>query len=260
MSRPCTPGRERGGMTPRRERPGHQKEGLDVPVELALKDAYHFPALPKELPALPRGRKDRRACGAWEDLQGGDNTRASSRSVSRSRRAIEKEDAQENQSRARACSFDAVPDDTERRKADSVPTTPRSSILKKPRPSTSEGDVNSAALAKLQEEMQQKMKEMMALMGESQASDVQTQMAAQLTKLLDSAATEPAQVTDKSEELREMTMRSRRLSDPRPMEAPGGASWEYPLSQEEKKARVVMISSAEIESLHEEVERLTIDS
>jgi hypothetical protein len=131
--------------------------------------------------------------------------------------------------------------------------------LKKPRPSTREADVNSAALAKLQEEMQQKMKEMMALMGQSHASDVQTQMAAQLTKLLDSAATEPAQA-DKSEESREMIMRSRRLSDPRPMEAPGGASWEYPLSQEEKKARVVMISSAEIESLHEEVERLTIDS
>jgi len=127
--------------------------------------------------------------------------------------------------------------------------------LKKHRPSTGEADVDTAALAKLQEEMWQKMKQMMALMGESQAAavDVQTQMAAQLTKMLDSAATEPAQVTDPAQ-----VTQTLRLS--RPMEAPGGASWEYPLSQEEKKARVVMISSAEIESLHEEVERLTIDS
>jgi hypothetical protein len=123
--------------------------------------------------------------------------------------------------------------------------------LKKPRSSTGEGGAKSEALAKLQEEMQQKMKEMMSLMGESQASDVQTQMAAQLTKLLDSAATEPTQEAD---------MRARRLSNPRLMEAPNGASWEYPLSKEEKKARVVMISSAEIESLNEEIANLTISS
>jgi hypothetical protein len=129
--------------------------------------------------------------------------------------------------------------------------------LKKPRSSTGEGGAKSEALAKLQEEMQQKMKEMMSLMGESQASDVQTQMAAQLTKLLDSAATEPAQEADSSGDV---TMRVRRLSNPRLMEAPNGASWEYPLSKEEKKARVVMISSAEIESLNEEIANLTISS
>merc|ERR1712107_613836 len=98
--------------------------------------------------------------------------------------------------------------------------------------------------------------EMMALMSTSEASDVQTQMAAQLTRLLDSAATEPAKETDMSEGV---SMRPRRISNPRPMEAPGGASWEYPLSKEEKKARVVLISSAEIESLEEEVARLTLD-
>jgi len=133
--------------------------------------------------------------------------------------------------------------------------------LKKPRPSIGEGGAESAELAKLQEEMQQKMKEMMALqmkMSKSQASDVQTQMAAQLTKLLDSAAAEPTQEPQQTagsteDGTKEVAMRPRRLSNPRPMEAPGGSSWEYPLSKEEKKARVVMISSAEIDSLTEEL-------
>jgi len=286
MLRPNTPGRVRGCRTPKRDRPGHQNaEQPDLPVEFVLQDASHFPALPKELPGLPRGRKDRRGCGAWEDLQGGDVPRASSRSLSRSGRARactfdnddtfdNGEDAQQHArlGRARACSFDTAADPTERSEKDKLkPTTPRSSSLKKPRPSTGESEVESGALAKLQEEMHQKMKEMMALMGKSEASDVQTLMAAQLTKMLDSATTEPAHETEQiagctEDNTNEVAMRPRRISNPRPMEAPLGSSWEYPLSKEEKKARVVMISSAEIDCLTEEngclikeVARLSID-
>jgi len=300
MSRPCTPSRESGGRTPRRDGRGQQNErGTRTPcrdrpaqraasqpdllAELALQDASQFPALPTQLPGLPRGRKDRRSCEDWENFKAGDpnrpSSRPSSRSVSRSGRFKKDQIAQDchDTGRTRACSFDAAVDTVEHSEKEErkpAPTTPRSSILKKSRSSTGRDDGDSEAqekLAKVQEELQQKMKEMMALMGKSQASDVQTQMAQHLTKLLDSAATEPAAhqtqqtVPSTEDSSKEISMRPRRLSNPQP--APSGSSWEYPLSKEEKKARVVMISSAEIDSLTEEngclieeVARLSIDT
>merc|ERR1719181_1047889 len=94
-------------------------------------------------------------------------------------------------------------------------------------------------------------------------SDAQTQLASMMTNLIGSAVDEVESAQNKqsassaADTTKEVTKGQRRLSNPstpRPMEAPGGSSWEYPLSKDEKKARVVMISSAEIECLTEENE------
>lgn len=347
-TRPRTPAKDRGCRTPRRERPTQQNHAN--PDE--LQDACHFPELPRQgsLASLPRGRKDRRSCSAWEDYG---EERAASRSVSRSGRtwtlsndASEEVPRQMSSGRARAataeaegatgmeprppafafdaatfdtasvpteprprtcsfdvaavptrpkaaategatgmeprrsraCSFDAATVPTGPKAADpgngesgSRPTTPRPSILKKSQSfshrRTNTGDAEHEALAKLQEEMQQKMKEMMSLMSKSQASNVHTQTAMQLQKLLDSAATELGQEKDKEEAAtatedvpKEVAMRPRRQSNPRPpvIQPPaGGSGWEFPLTKEDKKARVVMISEAEIDSLTEENSSLT---
>lgn len=270
--RPRTPQRERSGRTPNRERPSHQNAGQsNLPVEVVLQAyAAHFPALPRDQTVLPRGRKDRRGACPWDDF-GGCDSRTSSRSCSRGH--FREEDVEEERpvGRSRACSFDMAADGREQK--DSRPTTPRGG-LKKPRQSIGDGDVEKAKQAEItQQEIQQKMKELMALMGPG--SDTQTHLATQLTKLLDSAATEFTNENNASsaeDTTKELT--TRRLSNPtnpstpRSMEAPpGGSSWEYPLTKEEKKARIVMISSAEIEclteenhSLNEEMARMNIGS
>jgi hypothetical protein len=176
--------------------------------------------------------------------------------------------------RARAYSHDAGVDAfTEKAEVG----TPRSS-LKKPRDSmASDAGVDDAALAKWRKELQEKLLEMVPLMGESQVGMQLNQMLAALPSGIDAKGpafrneqeTKPTRkpCADGAAEEAEV-VRPRRLSKPgtNALELPLGVSWEYPLTKSEKKARVVLISEVEIDSLQDEnyalqdeLSRLSVD-
>lgn len=269
---------QRKCVTPRRERPGAALQKGPVPIENVLDDASQFPQLPNGLNLLPRGRKARRSHGAWDEQGMPTRTRSLSRASleQTSQQGSSHADEQQKQGcRARAYSHDAGVDAL-KEKAEA--TTPRSS-LKKPRDSMASdvGVGGNAALAKLQKEMQEKMLEMVALMGQSQVGMQLNQMLATLPS--ESEAKGPAIRNERetkptrkpcadgaAEEVE--VVRPRRLSNPgtNALEPPSGVSWEYPLTKNEKKARVVLISEVEIDSLQdenaalqEELSRLSVD-
>lgn len=255
---------QRKCVTPRRERPDAAFEKETVPIENVFDDASQFPRLPNGETLLPRGRKARRSHGAWGEQGVPTRTRSLSRASleKTSQQGSSRVDEQQNQGgRARAYSHDAGVDAL---KEKAEPGTPRSS-LKKPRDSmcSDTGVGGNAALAKLQREMQEKMLEMAALMGQSQVGMQLNQMLASLPSELNAKG--PA--IRNEQELKPTgkpcadgaaddieVVRPRRLSIPRrnALEPPSGVSWEYPLTKNEKKARVVLISEVEIDSLQDE--------
>jgi hypothetical protein len=118
----------------------------------------------------------------------------------------------------------------------------------------------SAEIAELEKAMQENLLRMAALKG----LHTQAQVGMQLNQILAALPNElETKVPSKSNEAMEPekiaedteVSRPRRLSNPSQMstfELPSGSSWEYPLSKTEKQARVVMISSVEIDYLEEE--------
>lgn len=284
---------QRQCRTPRRERGqfvgsvrGAAPQDAKVPIELQLQDASEFPVLPKDMTVAPRGRKARRSGSAWSDINEGMTPRARSLSKDPRERVSHEESTHvpQPERRSRAYSCDAGADaiaDAEAEKA--VPRAPRSG-LKKPRESLDSVTCGAekSMLAKLQQEMQEKMRQMAHLLGGGQHVGMQlNQMLAKLPTDLEAEAValpvvqdakpRPSFGADDTSEADAESVsptRRRRLSNPRsaPLELPSGGSWEYPLTKEEKKARVVMIGEAEIDSLQDEnddlqelVSRLSID-
>lgn len=223
-----------------------------------MTDASQFPQLPVGLNLAPRGRKARRSHTAWDEQ----DMPARTRSLSRT--SLEQEPQQGLRSRARSldAGVDAFTEKAEAR-------TPRSS-LKKPQESMAAdaGDGENEAIAKCQKELQEKMLEMAAMCGG------QAQMGMRLNQII---ATLPSGLEAKGPAFRNeqetkpttkpcadgtaeevAVVRPRRLSNPgaKALELPSGVSWEYPLTKNEKKTRVVLISEVEIDSLQDENDAL----
>jgi len=267
-------GPQRKCRTPRRERPGsgyQEEQPVAGPIEQVLNDASQFPALPKELNARQGtpGRKARRSHTAWGQIpsEGGMPTRT--RSLSRDMREEPSqqgsshvdEEAPRGSSRSRAYSHDAGVDALAELVNADEPRTVRSA-LKKPKDNVALG-----AGGFEEQEMIRKMKELMDsfqdLKSKQGFTDTDSQMGMVFNRLLTSKPTEheaePIKKTcvdfgQDDEVATTEVVRPRRMSNPRAptMELPTGMSWEYPLTKEEKKARVVMISDAEIDGLQEE--------
>jgi len=270
-------GPQRKCRTPRRERPGsgyQEEQPVAGPIEQVLNDASQFPELPKELNARQGtpGRKARRSHTAWGQIpsEGGMPTRA--RSLSREPSREEPSRSQQGSShvdeeaprssRSRAYSHDAGVDalNAESENAD-MPRTPRSA-LKKPKDNVA-FDAGEAEEQELVKQMQEMAERLRSLKSKNGCADTDSHMGMVFNHLLTSKPTEheakPIKKTcvdfgQEDEVATTEVVRPRRMSNPRAptMELPTGMSWEYPLTKEEKKARVVMISDAEIDGLQEE--------
>jgi len=257
-----TPRRSRH-ETPKKDRPECPK-ATDEPV-FAPED---FPELPNELTVLPRGRKDRRGAWAWNDQDGEEAGRPRTRSLSRSGATGRSSGSNgkpetATSGRARAMSADAVQQEepAPAAKPKSCLKTPRSSLCK-----NAEGgdDRTSGEIAMASEELKAQLQRMAGLLRKSQASsdiDVETALASQLSQLLanmgsDDAGDKGKSDPDEQQNDRRCETPSRRVSLGTSASAPpGSAAWEYPMSSNEKKARVIMLSAMENESLLEELER-----
>lgn len=281
---------ERKCRTPRRERPG---SGYQEPpagrIEQVLNDASQFPELPKDLNVIPRGRKARRSHTAWAQIPSEGGMPSRTRSLSRDMREEPSqqgsshidEEAPRGSARSRAYSHDAGVDAF----ADIVEPRTVRSALKKPKDNAAfdVGELEKQeSLAKKQEALMQAMLDLNAEYKSIGCIDSESQMGRMLnlnlTRMQEPKPTEdeaePSKKTcvnfgqDDEDSVAIEVARPRRLSNPRAptMELPTGMSWEYPLTKEEKKARVVMISGAEIDglqeenaALQEEVGRRTVD-
>lgn len=284
-------GPERKCRTPRRERPGsgYQEPAAGPRIEHVLNDASQFPELPKDLNVIPRGRKARRSHTAWAQIPSEGGMPSRTRSLSRDMReepsqqgsSHNDEEAPRGSARSRAYSHDAGVDAF----ADIVEPRTVRSALKKPKDNAAfdAGELEKQETDKRMEALLQAMRDMDAHLKSSGRTDSAAQMGTllnlNLTRLQTSKPTEdkaePSKKTcvdfgqdDEDSVAIEEVVRPRRLSNPRApaMELPTGGSWEYPLTKEEKKARVVMISDAEIDglqeenaALQEEVGRRTVD-
>lgn len=256
--------------TPRRERPSAAPQVEQKPIEHVLQDASHFPCLSKSLFATAaRGRKQRsRSFSALDD--NGMPTRSQSNPRERPTREREQPAQQDNSeaeepqptSRARAYSCDAGVDAIVEAAA-TAPRTPRGG-LKKPRDS---------GVSVVDDEDIRLEKEMQAVLAKMVAKRGGCTTGMQLNKILAAALpqeseTTTADVMPNEPEAKSTSqpcvddavaevevVRPRRLSNPRSnaLELPTGVSWEYPLTKNEKKARVVMISDIEKDILEDEV-------
>lgn len=255
--------------TPRRERRSAAPQVQQQPIENVLQDASHFPCLSKSLLATAvRGRKQRsRSFSALDD--NGMPTRSQSNPRERPTREREQPSQQDSSeaeepqptSRARAYSCDAGVDAIVEAAA-AAPRTPRGG-LKKPRDSGA-SIVDDEEVIKMEKEMQELLAKLVAKRGGCTVGMQLNQMlAAALPQESETAAdvmpnepeaksTSKPCVDDKAEEVE--VVRPRRLSNPRSnaLELPTGLSWEYPLTKNEKKARVVMISDIEKDILEDE--------
>jgi len=233
-----------------------------------LQDAAHFPCLSKSLLATAvRGRKQRsRSFSALDD--NGMPTRSQSNPRERPTREREQPAQQDNSeaeepqptSRARAYSCDAGVDAIVEAAA-TAPRTPRGG-LKKPRDS---------GVSVVDDEDIRLEKEMQAVLAKLVAKRGGCTVGMQLNQMLAAALPQESETTadtmpnepeaksaskpclDNTVEEVEV-VRPRRLSNPRSnaLELPTGVSWEYPLTKNEKKARVVMISDIEKDILEDE--------
>lgn len=255
-------------MTPRRERPAASHA---CPPQLGDED---FPELPSAgLGFLPRGRKDRRA--SWDWSQNGVEDRARSLSKPRAR-SVTKAETDDEQveaprgGRVRTYSVDAGLDALEQ---DAAKCTQGSqagpkSALKKKTP-VAEDTIPKEMAAMMQAEMAALVKKYQAM---SQTQGAEVDVACLLGTTLNqsicqlgNADTENAPVAGKvgkvqmeGEAAAQEEIRPRRHSGTMPVPAGpnGGASWDYPLSCNEKKTRVIYLQAMENDSLADEMESL----
>jgi len=176
-------------------------------------------------------------------------------------------DEEPRSSRSRAYSHDAGVDAMAEATNTDEPRAVRSA-LKKPKESVAY-DVYAGDDPEIQESMRimrehmQKVQEKLRSKGENADAGMGMMLNQMLTSKPNEQEPEPskkAPVVDfgqDDEAAATEVVRPRRLSNPRaPMELPTGMSWEYPMTKEDKKARLVSIAVAENESLQEENEAL----
>jgi len=129
---------------------------------------------------------------------------------------------------------------------------------------TAENDDTNAngEIAMAAEELKASVERMASILRKSQAHsdvDVESQLAAQLSQVLgkmgqDEDGNNNASSSTSADKLNEpIAMVKSETQELRAAAPPGAASWEFPLSRNEKEARVIMLSTMENESLKEEL-------
>lgn len=258
-------------MTPRRERPAT----TDTCPPLLCDD--DFPALPSAgLGYLPRGRRDRRGSRTWNEDAVQNRTRSLSKPRARSvTRAEETETGDElfeapRGGRVRTCSVDAGLDALEEDAAKCNQTShagPKSALKKKA--PAAEDAAPKEMTAMMQAEMAALMRKYQE-MARTQGADVDVACLLGTTLNqsvchMDKADAENAPIAGKvckvqteGEASAQEEIRPRRLSGANPVPAglTGRASWDYPLSCNEKKTRVIRLQAMENASLADENESL----